>query len=182
MDNMIRKLTGEQALKIVKRLARKKGKLREAVLTEAMNVLTEIDLDETADEVFAVLESVDVQDCWDRSGRSRDGYTSPDEAATEIIEEELQPFFDQVERYHEMELPEQEATYCMGVILGIYRYERESESEFRQWCEDIPAECGGFLLDKWRERNTDGARINAMREFIRTRCPEWTEWLKGTKV
>lgn len=182
MDNMISKLTGEQALKIVKRLGRKKGKLREAVLTEAMNVLTEIDLDETADEVVAVLESVDVEDCWDRSGPSRDGYTSPDEAAAEMIEQELQPFFDQVKRYHEMGLPEQEAAYCMGVIFGLYRYERESESEFRQWCVDIPAEFGSFLLDKWRMRNPDGARINAMHAFIRNRCPEWAEWLKGTKV
>ena len=182
MGDIISKLTGEQALKIVRRLSRKQGKLRDAILTEAMNVLTEIDVDQTADEVVAVLESVDVQDCWDRSGGSRDGYTSPDEAAAEIIDEELQPFFDQVERYHEMELPEQEATYCMGVILGIYRYERESATEFRQWAEDIPAECGGFLLDKWRERNPGRARISAMREFMRTRCPEWAEWFKGPKV
>jgi hypothetical protein len=182
MDDVISKLTAEQALKIVERLDRRGGKLREAVLTEAMNVLTEIDLDETADEVFSLLESIDVQDCWDRSGRSRNGYTSPDEAAAELIEEELQPFFDQAERYHEMGLPEQEAAYCMGVILGIYRYERESESEFKQWSEDIPAEYGGVLLDKWRERNPDRARINAMHEFIRARCPEWAKWLKDTKV
>jgi hypothetical protein len=182
MNDVISKLTGEQALKIVKRLGRKEGKLRDAVLAEAMNVLTKIDVDETADEVFAVLDSVDVNDCWDRSGSSRDGYTSPDEAAAEIIEEELQPFFDQVDRYHEMGLPEQEATYCMGVILGIYRYERESESEFKQWSVDIPAESGGFLLNKWRKRNPDEAGINAMHEFIRTRCPEWAKWLNGTKV
>jgi mRNA-degrading endonuclease RelE of RelBE toxin-antitoxin system len=53
-----------------------------------MKVLTEIDLDETAEEVFLILDSIDVQDCWDRSGGSRDGYTSPDEAAAEIMEEE----------------------------------------------------------------------------------------------
>jgi hypothetical protein len=182
MDDIISKLTGEQALKIVERLGRKGGTLREAVLTETMNVLTEIDLDETADEVVAVLESIDVQDCWDRSGSSRYGYTSPDEAATELIEEELQPFIDQVERYHEMGLPEQEAAYCMGVIFGIYRYEREAKSEFRQWCEDIPPEFGGFLLDEWQKRNPDGPCINAMHEFIRTRCPEWAKRLKQTKV
>lgn len=63
MDDVIRKLTAAQALKIVERLGRKGGKIREAVLTEAMNVLTEIDVDETADEVLAALESIDVQDC-----------------------------------------------------------------------------------------------------------------------
>jgi hypothetical protein len=179
---MISKLTREQAVKIIERLDRQGGKLREAVLTETMNVLTEIDLDATADEVAAVLESIDVRDCWDRSGGSRYGYTSPDEAASELIEEELQPFIDQVEHYHEMGLPEQETVYCMGVILGLYRYERESKSEFRQWCEDIPAEYGGVLLDKWRERSPGGPSIDTMHEFIRARCPEWAKLLKATNV
>ncbi len=117
MDDVISKLTPEQALEILARLSRKEGEIRQAVVTEAMNVLTQIDVDETADEVFAALDSLDIQDCWDRSGSSRDGYTSPDEAAVEIIEEELQPFFDQVKRYHELRMAEQEAAYCMGVIL-----------------------------------------------------------------
>ncbi len=182
MDDVISKLTAEQALKIVERLGRKGGKIRAAVVTEAMNVLTEIELDETADEVFVVLDSIDVQNCWDRSGSSRDGYTSPDEAAAEIIEQELQPFFDQVERYHELGMPDQEAAYCMGVILGIYRYERESKSEFREWSVDIPAERAGFLLDKWQERNREKAGVNSVHEFIRERCPEWAKWLKDQKL
>jgi hypothetical protein len=182
MDDVISKLTPEQALNIVVRLGRKGGKIGEAVVTEAMNVLTEIDLDGTADEVFVVLDSIDVQDCWDRSGASRYGYTSPDEAAAEIIEEELQPFFDQIDRYRELEMPEQEATYCMGVILGIYRYERESKSNFKEWSEDIPAECAGSLFDRWRERNREKGIADVMQEFIRVRCPEWVQWLKDTKV
>ena len=115
-------------------------------------------------------------------GGSRDGYTSPDEAAAQIIDEELQPFLDQVGRYHELGMFEQEAAHCMGVILGIYRYERESKSEFRAWSEDVPSECAGSLLDNWRERNRETARLNAMREFVRERCPDWAKWLKGKKV
>jgi hypothetical protein len=181
MDDVIEKLTTEQALEVVKRLAEKGGEIRKAVLTEARAVLKKIDLDETADEVFFVLDSIDVQDCWDRSGRSRNGYTSPDEAAVEIVEEELEPFSAQVERYHELGMPEQEATYCMGVILGIYRYEHESKSEFRQWCVDVPIECAGYLLDKWRERKQARARAGAMNEFIRQRCPKWAKYLAGKR-
>src|ERR1700680_1633813 len=140
-----------------------------------MNVLAEIELDEIADDVFAVLDSIDVQDCWDRSGRSRDRYTAPDEAADEMIEEELQPFFGRIERYHEMGMPDQEATCCMGVLFGIYRYERESKSEFREWSVDIPGEFAGLLLDKWQKRNRATASINVVHTFIRERCPEWAE-------
>jgi hypothetical protein len=38
MDDMISKLTAEQALEIVKRLARKGGAIREAVVAETTNV------------------------------------------------------------------------------------------------------------------------------------------------
>jgi hypothetical protein len=182
MNDVISKLTGEQALIVIERLSRKGGELREAVIAEAMSALTEIDVLNTADEVFGVLDCIDVQDCWDRAGRSGDGYTSPDEAAAEIIEQELQPFFEQAERYHKLGMLEQEATYCMGVVRGIYRYERESKSEFREWSEDIPAECAGFLLGQWRERNRDAQSINAVREFIREHCPEWSKWLKNFKL
>jgi hypothetical protein len=79
MDDLIRKLTAEQALEVVLRLHRKRGEIRDVVVTEAMSVLaeSEIELDEIADQVFVALDAIDVEDCWDRSGRSRDGYTSP---------------------------------------------------------------------------------------------------------
>jgi hypothetical protein len=178
MSDVIGKLTSEQALEIVERLCRKGGEIREAVVAEAMNLLAEFSLDGTADEVFNALDSIDVQDCWDRAGGSRDGYTSPDEAALDIVEEELQPFFDQVERYHELKMPEQEAAYCMAVLLGIYHFEHESKSDFRTLAEDIPAECAGNLLEEWRERNPEQAGIDAMYAFIRERCAKWASWLK----
>jgi hypothetical protein len=124
--------------------AGKEARLKTLWFTEAMKVLAEIELDAMAEDVLVVLDSIDVQDCWDRSGSSRDGYTSPDEAADENIAEELQPFFEQVERYHELGMPDQEATYCMGVLFGIYRYERESKSEFRECSVDIPGEFAAF--------------------------------------
>jgi hypothetical protein len=178
MTDVISMLTAEQALMIVGRLCRRGGVLPDAIVAEAMVILTEIDVDSIADEVFVALDSIDVQDCWDRSGRSRDGYTSPDEAATEIIEEEIQPYLDQIERYRALAMPEQELAFCMGVLLGIYRYMKESRSEFSEWSTDIPAECAGLLMDQWRKRQKGKASIGAMQTFIRARCPEWTRWLK----
>jgi hypothetical protein len=177
MDDVIKKLTADQALEVVKRLSEKGGEIREAVLAEAKNLLMAVDVDEKADEVFCVLDSIDVQDCWDRSGKSRYGYTEPSEAAVELVEEELQPFYDQAARYRELGMAEQETTYSMGVILGIYRYEYESKSEFRKWCEDVPIECAAYLLDTWRERHQDTASAEAMDEFIQRRCPKWAKYL-----
>jgi hypothetical protein len=164
-------------LKIVQQLSRRGGEIGDAIRADAMNVLTGVHWGETAEEVFCGLDSLEVEDCWDRSGSSRDGCTSPDEAAAEMIEAELQPFCDQVERYQELGMPEQESAYCMGVILGLYRFARESESEFRDWSTDIPAECARDLLDQWLARNPEGARIETMHAFIREHCPEWAKCL-----
>jgi hypothetical protein len=112
MEGLIGKLTPEQALEVIMRLTDKEGTIRDAVLAEAGNVLSEIDLDQIADDVFLVLDSIDVRDCWDRAGNSRDGYTAPDEAAVELIEAQLQPFFDQAGRYPELGMTAEEATYC----------------------------------------------------------------------
>jgi hypothetical protein len=177
MDEMIKKLTAEQALEVVKQLSEKGGEIGEAVLAEARKLLMAVDVDEIADEVFSVLDSIDVQDCWAKSGKSRYGYTEPSEAAVELVEEELRPFYDQAKRYQELGMAAQETTYCKGVILGIYRYEHESKSEFRKWCEDVPLECAGYLLDIWRERNKSTAAGQAMNEFIQSRCPKWAKYL-----
>jgi hypothetical protein len=178
MNDVTGKITAEQALIIVERLYRKGGDIRDAVVAEAVSVLSEFSLDGTADEVFDALDLMDIQACLDQAGSSRDGYTSPEDAAVDTIEDELQPFFDQVERYHDLGMIEQEATYCQAVLLGIYRFESESEAEIKELAEDHAAECAVGLLDEWRARNLDKAGIAAMEAFIRERCPKWAVWLE----
>ena len=178
----INKLTPEQALEVVMRLIDKGSAIRDAVTTEARNVLSEIDVDKVADDVFFSLDSIDVQECWDRAGKSRDGYTSPDEAAFELIEERLQPFVDQGRRYQELAMTDEQATYFRGMILGIYRFEHETESEFLEWAVDMPLEFAGALLKEWREGGKDSNSAAPMKGFIRDRCPNWARHLLGAEV
>jgi hypothetical protein len=177
MNDVTGKITAEQALLIVERLCRKGGDVRDAIVAEAISLLCEFSLDGAAAEVFDALDLIDIQDCWDQAGSSRDGYTSPEEAAVDIIEDELQPFFDQVERYHDLGMTEQEATYCKAVVLGIYRFEQESHAEIKQLAEDLPAEYAGTLLDDWRKRNPDKVGVRAMEAFVREKCPTWAAWV-----
>lgn len=174
-EPLVSELTGEQALDVLQRLAAGKGAVADAILAEAERVLAAVDVDEIADEVFDQLDRIAVEDCWDKAGGHRDGYTSLDDAAQQLIEEALQPFVDQVARYHSMGMTKQEQDYCMGIILGTYRYDKESKSEFKDWCEDVPAECAGCLLDEWRERNRATSATAVMDAFIRQHCPDWAK-------
>lgn len=82
--------------------------------------------------------------------------------------------------YDVMGMTEEEAAYCRGAILGIYRYEHESKSEFRECAVDIPLECAGALLTKWRERGQDSISAAAMDEFIKDHCPNWARYFLRT--
>ncbi len=177
MDELISKLTPEQALRVVYNLCEKGGDLRLAVLEEARNLLGGFDVEEIAEEVFFALDSLDVEDLWDRSGPRRDGYTAPEEAGFEMVEEELKSFSEQVIIYHELGMLSEEGTYCMGVILGFYRYEHESKSEFSKWAVDVPLECTGFLLDEWRKRCEDPSAGKEMDSFLAQSCPKWAGYL-----
>ena len=166
-------MTGEQAHEVVMRLAKKGGPVADAVMEAAKGVLNAVDVDDIAEDVFDSLDRINVESCWDRAGASRDGYTSTDEAAYELVEEALQPFAEQSRQYRKLRMLEQEREYCMGVVLGAYRYEQESTSEFKDWCQDAPLSYVGNLLDAWRKKAADPSAKAAMAEFIRQRCPGW---------
>ena len=68
-----------------------------------------------------------------------------------------------------------ETVYAVGTLKGIYRFEKEGESEFREWATDVPAETFGFLLDAWRKDAGDENR-KRMNEFIAGHCPDWADW------
>ena len=175
MGDILAQLTPEQALEVVRRLYKRDKDIRQAIMEEARSVLEAVDLDQTAEEVFFMLDSIDVQELWDRSGAGRDGYSSPGEEAVEMMEEELAPFFEQVRRYQQLRMFPQAQTYCMGVLLGIYRFDRESKSEFREWAMDIPQECFGYLLDEWRKGCEHSTVATEMDEFVKNSCPNWAK-------
>ena len=175
--DVLAQLTPEQALEIVRRLYEKNVDIRMAVMEEANSVLEAIDCDEIAEDVFFALDSLDVQDLWDNSGARRNGYISPDEAAVEIIENELEPFFEQVRRYHKLKMFPQAQACCMGVLQGIYCFDQESKSQFKDWAVDIPIECFGYLLGKWRKDCQSSTTATEMDEFVRNSCPNWAKYI-----
>ncbi|MFZ2658640.1 MAG: hypothetical protein WAX69_27150 [Victivallales bacterium] len=165
-NNLIDGMSPEQALKILKRLARSSPKIKKQIEIEAKKNLKEIDIEAICDDVYLALDGIDVEEFWDRSGSTRHGYSAPEDMAVEMIEEELMPYNEEVIRLFEMGMTREAKLYCMGVLKGIYRYNQESKSEFKDWAEDVPGECFGYLLGAWRERTTDEDDIREMDEFI----------------
>lgn len=167
-------LSCEQALLVLHRLVAKGGDIAVAIASEAVALLSEVDSEAVAKEVFLLLDSIDVQDCWDRAGKHRHGYVHEDEVAYELIQEVLRPFDDQIAQYRLSEMDLQEMQYTQGVILGLYRYLGESGSEFKDWCVDLPESFAEDIMQSWRKRHAnDSEALLVMEAYLEQRCPDW---------
>lgn len=96
--------------------------------------------------------------------------------AVEMMEEELEPYNKEVVKYLELGMAKEAKLYCMGVLKGIYQYEQESKSEFKDWAADVAGECFGYLLEEWKKRINNKDDLIEMDKFLEKECSKWAKW------
>lgn len=124
---------------------------------------------------FYALDGIDVHELWDRSGPRTDGYTSPEDMSVEMFEEALEPFLQEMNRLFDLKMHQETKLYCMGILKGIYQYQEDSASEFKDWASDVPGEIFGYILREWGKKNNSKAK-KEMKHFINHECPAWSKW------
>ena len=171
-------ITGDDALAILEVLARDRRLARE-IERVAKQHCSNVEMHVVAENVAMELDSLVVEDVWDRSGRNRYGYVEPSEAASEMFDEALRPFRDEVGKYEKLSMLREAELACQGILKGIYDFEKESSSEFKEWAVDAPAEYFAIVLDDWKK--LFGGRppsdpLDRMTEFLTKHCAGWAEW------
>jgi hypothetical protein len=175
MKDILNKISPNEALDILRQLAKNDKKIEEKISKIAEDIIRDVDLEAICEDVFFVLDGIDVHELWDRSGSTSDGYISPEEMAVEMMEEELDPFNQEVIRLIELNMPEEAKLSCMGVLKGIYKYSHESKSEFKDWAVDVPGECFSHLLAEWKRRCNNEKSIGEMNAFLQKECSDWAK-------
>ena len=148
MKKLIDKISPDEALKIIKQLATTDKSIKKKIEEIAEGIIRDVDFEEICDDVLFVLNTIYVEDLWDRSGATQYGYVTPEDMAIEMMEEELDPFNQKIFRLCELNMQKEAKLYCMGVLKGIYKYDQESKSEFKDRAADVPAECFSYLIDE----------------------------------
>ena len=131
------------------------------------------DIEEIAEALRAELEDLEVEEVWDGAGRTRHGYVDTSEVADQMMQRVLDPYLENLERYQRLHMT-REATYlCMGVMQGLYEFEHESASQFKDWATDLPVAYAEIALEKWREGKPPSSAIHAMQNFIEENLLHW---------
>ena len=175
--SILQQISPQEALSILKILAEEDQTIavrieqifRENILIDS----TKEDIDEIADSVCSYLEFIDVEDVWHNSGSTRDGYVDPHEYAWSLYEDRLQEYLDELKRHKDMSTINEVKYYCMGILKGIYLFETESSSEFKDWAADAGMDNFFSILDDWKKDCQNKEDIVEMNNFIQENCPKW---------
>ena len=171
--NILDKISTDDGLAILKMLAKEDASLLKRIEHAALEYFKEVKVEDIADGVFCELDSLVVEDVWDQSGSTRYGYIDPGEKAWEMFEDAIESYLDELKKCQDLKMDEEAKKYCMGILKGIYQFEKESNNEFKDWAVDAPGENFERVFDKWKECCTNLNDIKEMKKFVKKNFPDW---------
>lgn len=147
--------------------------LRRKARESAERYIAAVEMDGVADSIFTSLKQIAAEDLYDSSGRTRYGYVDPGERADEMFLEVIEPYIEDMKRCLDLLRLEEAAKHCKGILLGLYRFEKEAFTEFQDWIPDTPKDCFENVLEIWTKQSPDPQTLADMDKFINKNCPEW---------
>jgi hypothetical protein len=166
-------ITPDNAILVLKTLAKEDKKIEKRIQQVLTQLISIVDLEEVASDVSSALDSLEAEDLWDQSGPTRYGYVEPCDIAPEMMEGALKPFLMQLKEYRSLARIKEAKIYCMGILKGLYLFDQESNTQFREWAEDVAQNIFDGLLDKWKKEYKDRSFLNDIKKFTKNNCPEW---------
>ena len=172
--NITEKLEGDEAIEVLQRLLKKNKTVKKTVESTIKEFLNEeIEVEDIAASVQMELEGLAREEVWERAGKHSYGYVEPSEAAYEMYGEVLERYQKDLKRYLDLKKHNHALQFCQGVLRGIYLFEEESDSDYKEWAPD----CSGIyfedVLDQWKKADPGSEAKKRMKKFIENKCPGW---------
>ena len=142
----------------------------------ARATMTDVDADAVADDVEHAVLDLDPDALDARAGRKSWGYVEPTEAASELLEEALEPFLGEMKRHIDLGFESAATAICAGIVLGLYRFRGQNSDGVLGWAEDFPADTAGHAVAMLaRESAAKRRRAWRLLQAIVDRVPEWAD-------
>ncbi len=182
-ESILERLSPSEAQTVLHRLLTTHADFRIEAEQIARGLLAEVSCESVADDVEAAICALDLDDLAGRAGRHHGGYTSPTEAAWELLQEAVDTFLADMKRQMELGLDGEALEICKGILLGLYRVHDMKRDEFMGWAEDFPTEAAADAVSIWagrQERQETKRRSQRTRRifpqrFIADYLPEWDD-------
>jgi hypothetical protein len=136
--------------------------------------LQHVDRGDVAGEVAWTLQSLTVEDVWER-GRQEPGFVHENEAAWIAAEEAVQPCLEGMRRAADLGMNTAARETCWGILLALYRCRNldEHSGVGRAPADDFTMEHATYVLHELRK-----AGLDLPHDILAAEMPEWDTLLQ----
>jgi hypothetical protein len=177
---LLDRLAANELATVLHTLLQRHGELRSEAEEIAVAVASSPSVENIADDVFASVTGLDMDDLNGRAGAHSWGYVEPSEAAQELLEGAVEPQFQDMKRRMDLGLGPAAEAVCAGIVLGLYRARREKSGELLNWAPDFPAEHAGFVMEEYLDGYPAGKRraaCDSLAAALTKLVPEWSRMI-----
>jgi hypothetical protein len=167
-------LTAHERATLLDELLATRPDLRELAETHAARLISNEDRSAVADDVEYALRSRDIEDLSGRAGyHPGRGYVHPVEAATEILDEELEPFLTDLGRRAKLGMETAAVELAVGILLGLYQCRDAGSETLLEYNPDYASERAADVVDRCQKLGV-ALPIAGLLDVL----PEWTTILE----
>jgi len=160
-------LCAEQAQQVLYLLVRGDPAIAARAEGLARALLGAVHVEGVADSLAEDLSGPAIEDVWDTSGRTRDrGYVYPSERAWEMMDDVVAPYQDEMMAYLRRGMAEQSRLYCAGILIGLRRFQQDSDSAL---LDEVPDYCGETIdtvREEWESAVADAGQVKLLARFL----------------
>jgi hypothetical protein len=153
MKSFLQSLNSDEASQVLRTLLDDNPELMKKAYDIAMKAAGDVDTGTIMDEVYYELNALDVDELYEHSGKTRYGYVDPYDKAWEMFEDALSPFIDEMTKSQQRALPATAKSHCIGIIKGLLRFEKESNTDFKDWVTDAAGDYVVTVVKEWKKGN-----------------------------
>ncbi|MFY9194412.1 MAG: hypothetical protein WAN99_03460 [Methanoculleus sp.] len=152
-------LSADQAHSVLMRLVYDDPALAARAEEVARDLLEYVDSTAIADILCCELSTLKIEDVWDTSGRTRDGYIDPSDRAWEMLDEVLE--------YLRRGMPDESRIYALGILLGIRKFQNNSGSALLEEVPDYGDDTLELVREEWEEAVGDDEQVRLFADELR---------------
>lgn len=160
-------LSADQAHSVLMRLVYDDPALAARAEEVARDLLEYVDSTAIADILCYELSTLKIEDVWDTSGRTRDGYIDPSDRAWEMLDEVLEPYREEMLEYLRRGMPDESRIYALGILLGIRKFQNNSGSALLEEVPDYGDDTLELVREEWEEAVGDDEQVRLFADELR---------------
>jgi hypothetical protein len=146
--------------------------LKKQISIRAKALLSDVVASDIEEAVFTILESIMVEELWERSGDTYYGYQEPVDVAHEMVGEAIESCLSDMKQYRALGMEGAEEEYCIGIIAGLLRYGNEGSNDFHDAVPDDPYDIACEVIYEWK-RERPGADLTRIQETVNRFTEGW---------